>query len=360
MLQSTPRKKRATSKVSATRMTRGEPLELTQVAAIYLDVLNAFYRRRRPVEIAVGAESVTIEAVWPLLVGQEPSSKIGVEIAGSKASLGLPRAQLDKWLVRADPTVDLERIAPGHAALLLESFLASELSWLEAKLGEAIALDSVNGRNKTASPPFGFVVNSGEGAFSCALRFDNAGHAAAIGELLNAISGEGASLPDKVPVLVSLWRGAVEVSIGELQSLRPGDVVLLDGIGSTALLVIGERLVAPVELIDAGPRLMASPCQFNGSRWEWIMNQKTAPDAVQTLDDAALDDLPVSLVFELGRTMLPIGEIRQLGAGTIVPLPGLESETVDVIANGKRVGRGEIVRIGECLGVRLFGMFGNA
>ncbi|TIP08875.1 MAG: YscQ/HrcQ family type III secretion apparatus protein [Mesorhizobium sp.] len=360
MLQSMPPKKRATSKVSATRMARAEPLELAQVPAICLDALNAFYRRRPPVEVAVGAESMTIEAVWPLVVGQEPSSKIAFEIAGSKASLELPRALLDKWLVRADPAVDLERIAPGHAALLLESFLASELSWLEAKLGEAITLDAVDGTNETASPPFALVVNSGEGASSCALRFENAGHAAALAELLNAASGEGASLPEEVPVPVGLWRGAVEISIGELHSLRPGDVVLLDGIGSTALLVIAERLVAPVELIDVGPRLMASPCQLNGSRWEWIMNQKTAPDAVQTLDDAALDDLPVSLVFELGRTVLPIGEIRQLGAGTVVPLPGLERETVDVIANGKRVGRGEIVRIGESLGVRLLGMFGNA
>ncbi|GLS34710.1 type III secretion protein [Mesorhizobium tianshanense] len=341
-------------------MARAEPLELTQVAAIYLDALNAFYRRRPPVEVVVGAESVTIKAVWPRVAGQEPRSSIGFEIAGSKASLEMPRALLDKWLVQADPAVDLERIALEHAALLVESFLASELSWLEAKLGEAITLDAVNGKSMTASPPFAFIVNSGEGAFSCALRFDDAGHAAALAGLLNAASGEGAPLPDDVPVQVGLWRGAVEVSVGELQSLRPGDVVLLDGIGATALLVIAERLVAPVELIDAGPRLMASPCQFNGSRWEWIMNQKTAPDAVQTLDDAALDDLPVSLVFELGRTVLPIGEVRQLGAGTIVPLPGLESETVDVIANGKRVGRGEIVRIGESLGVRLFGMFGNA
>ncbi|TIW64875.1 MAG: hypothetical protein E5V60_18075 [Mesorhizobium sp.] len=33
---------------------------------------------------------------------------------------------------------------------------------------------------------------------------------------------------------------------------------------------------------------------------------------------------------------------------------------MDIIANGKRVGRGEIVRIGESLGVRILRMFDNA
>ncbi|TJV03500.1 MAG: hypothetical protein E5Y18_27345, partial [Mesorhizobium sp.] len=56
----------------------------------------------------------------------------------------------------------------------------------------------------------------------------------------------------------------------------------------------------------------------------------------------------------------PLGEVRQLAPGAIVPLANVTKETVDIIANGKRVGRGEIVRIGESLGVRIARMFDNA
>lgn len=149
--------------------------------------------------------------------------------------------------------------------------------------------------------------------------------------------------------------------MGELRSLLPGDVVVLDGIDpATGLLVVGDRFVAPIELLDVGGRLTDRPRYLNQSRWKWIMTDKTAADAGQRLEDADLEDLPVTLVFELGRTLLPMGEIKRLGPGMIVPLAELKNETVDIIANGKRVGRGEIVRIGESLGVRVIGLFGNA
>ncbi|TIX35577.1 MAG: hypothetical protein E5V34_02635 [Mesorhizobium sp.] len=90
------------------------------------------------------------------------------------------------------------------------------------------------------------------------------------------------------------------------------------------------------------------------------MNQNTPPHADQTLEESTLDELPVALAFELGRTAMPLGEVRQLAPGAIVPLANVTKETVDIIANGKRVGRGEIVRIGESLGVRIARMFDNA
>jgi type III secretion protein Q len=187
--------------------------------------------------------------------------------------------------------------------------------------------------------------------------------AAQLGRLLGASGKSAPALPPELPMLVSLWRGAVKVSLGDVQSLRPGDVVLLDDIeneAATALMMIGGRFVAPVEFTSEGPCLMAGLRPVTGSKWEWIMDQTKNPDAAQALDDADLENLPVTLVFELGRTALPLGELKQLAPGAIVPLPEVAKEIVDVIANGKRVGRGEVVRIGESLGVRLVRMFDNA
>lgn len=88
------------------------------------------------------------------------------------------------------------------------------------------------------------------------------------------------------------------------------------------------------------------------------MGQDTAA-AGQALDDAALEDLPVALAFEVGRKAMPLGEIRQLTAGAVVQLD-TTGQAVDILANGRRVGQGEMVRIGESLGVRVIRMFDNA
>ena len=56
---------------------------------------------------------------------------------------------------------------------------------------------------------------------------------------------------------------------------------------------------------------------------------------------------------------MPLGDVRKLSAGAIVQLDRA-GQAVDIVANGKRVGQGEMVRIGESLGVRITRMFDNA
>jgi flagellar motor switch protein FliN len=68
------------------------------------------------------------------------------------------------------------------------------------------------------------------------------------------------------------------------------------------------------------------------------------------------DDLPVSLHVELGRVKMTLHELTELSAGNVLELPEEASQGVDLVVNGKRVGRGEIVQIGEGLGVRILAL----
>ncbi|WP_204324245.1 FliM/FliN family flagellar motor switch protein, partial [Stenotrophomonas maltophilia] len=63
--------------------------------------------------------------------------------------------------------------------------------------------------------------------------------------------------------------------------------------------------------------------------------------------------------FELGRRSLPLSEIRALGAGHVFDLGLDPDQPVDLVANGTRIGRGEIVEIGERVGVRVTRLFGQ-
>lgn len=102
----------------------------------------------------------------------------------------------------------------------------------------------------------------------------------------------------------------------------------------------------------------------SGSFLEWSMGNPTefsgpAGTHGSGLHDSDLDDLPVRLVFEVGRVELSLGELQRLAPGALVPLGRPLEEPLDIMANGRRLGRGTLVQIGESLGVRIVSLAGN-
>ena len=61
----------------------------------------------------------------------------------------------------------------------------------------------------------------------------------------------------------------------------------------------------------------------------------------------------VDVWAELGRVSLPIGEILELGEGAVVKLSRPVSEPVDLVAQGVRLARGEVVVIDDCFAIRI-------
>ena len=120
-----------------------------------------------------------------------------------------------------------------------------------------------------------------------------------------------------------------------------------------------EHLVIPVELNPAGIVVTARPLRGRGSSWEWSMGNSTEFSGPAGLHDPDLDDLPVRLVFELGRVELSLGELQRLAPGALVPLGRPPDEPLDIMANGRRLGRGTLVQIGDSLGVRIVSLAGH-
>lgn len=356
------KKKARAEPVRRTRSSVGEPLALESVAAAEVEALNAFYRRRAPAQITIAGKIMAIAAVWPAPNPvDQPLCTIAFTLADMAGKLRLPLSVVERGLARADELVDLKRLAPAHAALLLESEFEEDLEWIESKLGETVTITSVEQEDSVVDQTaLGLALTGKHETIGCALHTDSVGLAVGVGRFLDQIGKARPPLPAEFPLPVCLWRHALTISHGELQSLQPGDVVLFDDEEEEAALVIAERLYAPAVLTASGPQLLAAPTAIAGSKWEWTMNQNSPPHADQALEEATLDELPVALAFELGRTAMPLGDVRQLAPGAIIPLANVTKEAVDIIANGKRVGRGEIVRIGESLGVRIARMFDNA
>lgn len=64
-------------------------------------------------------------------------------------------------------------------------------------------------------------------------------------------------------------------------------------------------------------------------------------------------DVSMTVSVELGRVTMPIGELLQLSEGAVIELDRLVSEPVDVIAQGVRLARGEVVVVDERYAVRI-------
>ncbi len=73
-------------------------------------------------------------------------------------------------------------------------------------------------------------------------------------------------------------------------------------------------------------------------------------------DQIGLDNLlevPVRVTVQIGRAQMTLGDLVQLGPGSLIPLDREAHEPVDILVNGKVVARGEVVTIDNTYGVRI-------
>jgi flagellar motor switch protein FliN/FliY len=64
-------------------------------------------------------------------------------------------------------------------------------------------------------------------------------------------------------------------------------------------------------------------------------------------------DVFVTLALEVGRARMSVRDLLQLAPGAIVELDRLAGEPLDVLVNGVRIARGEVVVIDDKFGIRL-------
>lgn len=64
-------------------------------------------------------------------------------------------------------------------------------------------------------------------------------------------------------------------------------------------------------------------------------------------------DVSVEISVELGRVTLPIGDLLRLGPGAVLELERALSEPVDIVAQGVRLARGDVVVVEDRYAVRI-------
>ncbi|MFZ0564620.1 MAG: type III secretion system cytoplasmic ring protein SctQ [Chlamydiales bacterium] len=185
----------------------------------------------------------------------------------------------------------------------------------------------------------------------------------------------------KISVDVALEIGYVELNLEEYKELHEGDFITLDhcsydpekGKGGVVL-KLQEKPIFRGRFKEEGIKLTNYPIYEEVK--EVVDKEILTPeednlygDLEQTSEEEELpeektpekplfnpNELPVHLTVEVGSVRMTAQELMNLTPGSLLELGISVKEGVSLLVNGKKVGRGELIRVGEAIGVRILSL----
>ncbi|MCP5469561.1 MAG: type III secretion system cytoplasmic ring protein SctQ [Chlamydiales bacterium] len=170
---------------------------------------------------------------------------------------------------------------------------------------------------------------------------------------------------EKIFVELSLEVGISRLGLNEWKKVQLGDFVLLDrcsynpdeGRGGV-ILRLGDEPIFRGRFKHGGIKISDYPLydEVENTMDEEVSGfdeQDSLEGGFVAKKEHDVDALPVQLTVEVGRCRMNVKELRELSPGNMLELGVSPEQGVDLVVNGKKVGRGELIRMGESLGVRI-------
>jgi type III secretion protein Q len=386
---------------NAAHATRAKSYPTPMVNPAELALTNRLSLRRPPVAIMLGDAAVAFKPIGldslDRLARPDARLLFWFTVDSRPFVLQMAVALYERLLARIDPELLAADIDQEILPLLLESCVEDALSQAETALGHRIELAAVQPGTafNLAGLDVGLeVLIDGEEAGFAALRAAKE-DVIGLAKVLSERPKPSRSFGD-LKIEISLRTGAIWLDLGTLKALKPGDVLLAKEDASRfqrLAATVGEQWLFPVELTRKGPTTRGPLRRADrNDQEEWMMAEPNPagdvdealtkagtgdqqPVADQPADiagadfsdesipqpaDAAFDDLPIKLVFEIGRLDLPLGKLQEIGQGHVFELERPIGEAVEIHAGGRRIGQGEVVRIDDQIGVRVLRLFGQS
>lgn len=335
--------------------------DLTWLPAIdpaQVDVLNLFRHNETPLRINIagldGYLSIADRA-YPLV---NPVA-VPVSVGRWACKLVLPGGTLERLLQELGVVGNGGQLAPLQRSILLEYVLTEQLNQLEAAIAQPVRFDWQD-QVADFDITLPWVIQFGDVSHNAELHLSKDAARLFAQIMQNSPSNDSFPLASSIAFPIQLCAGTQELTILELKDLCLGDVILRqEPSGTDPIAILSDRFFAPTRSDGDIFIFDASWKPFNKIQ-EPLMKSRTEFDTTGSADDLGqLEDLPVQLVFEIGRCELPLSEIRKLGEGSIVPTAPSAANAVNILANGRLVGNGELVKIGAGLGVRVLRLSRN-
>lgn len=99
------------------------------------------------------------------------------------------------------------------------------------------------------------------------------------------------------------------------------------------------------------PSMMYQPVNVQQAQFQPFMGDFNPAQQKENIE--LIQDVPLEVTVELGRTSKSIKDILEFSPGTIIELNKIAGEPIDVLVNGKYVAKGEVVVLEENFGIRI-------
>ncbi|KTC11849.1 MULTISPECIES: type III secretion system cytoplasmic ring protein SctQ [Pseudomonas] len=324
--------------------------------ALYLH--NRLHRALKPWPVLLGGQAVQV--LWASASGEcRQPVRVAIALGEHRIELIIPLRLLELSGLGWQPGAAIETDAD---ALLLEQAWLRLMEPLEGLLGESLRVVPCTPDQPHKGLQVAVEVRAGDQpAQALKIHFD-AASAQRVSALLEQHCAVTRDPLQGLRLALSIEAGQAPLTHAELRSLLPGDVVMLDTLADAQVLLrLGRHCQTVVRrqgdtLVWQGALRPGSPAF---SPYPFDRNDPMSEMSTDADLDASLDDLPLTLICQLGSMELTLAQLREMAPGSVLPFTSQAHDEVDLMVNGRRIGRGELVIIGDGLGVRLLGFSGS-
>ena len=92
--------------------------------------------------------------------------------------------------------------------------------------------------------------------------------------------------------------------------------------------------------------------QSNKTVDEEKVDKKVETNSAAVSNLRLLENIEVRLTVEVGNTEIKIKDLLRLNEGSVIELDRLAGDALDILANGTKIAKGEVVMVGEKFGIR--------
>ncbi|MGO7133542.1 type III secretion system cytoplasmic ring protein SctQ [Rhizobium leguminosarum] len=324
------------------------------IAATSLPPRQAGLPAREAWQLPFGASMLAIRplAVDIAMDRMGDAARLCVHVAGEPIDLLVPASVLKLLVERREPLAQWDRLLPPARAAVLEYLLSDVLETIETQIGGQIVLTEIGAAALgDLSCNFGFELTWQGLSLPLCGRFTEPMRAG----LLRWANRLPRRRLAALTATVAIRRGYAVLSARELKQLSVGDGIVINlEVGERAMAVTGEHFLATCAFSNEGATLCGPLLtRPNGPKRHFMSNETSDQDLQGAPKIASIGDIPVKLVFDIARIEMPLSQLEDIAEGHVFPLDRPQPDAVEIVAQGRIIGRGEIVTLDGLSAVRV-------
>lgn len=175
-------------------------------------------------------------------------------------------------------------------------------------------------------------------------------------------------LAKTLDLLMTAEIGYVKLHYQDLKKIKKGDFIILDSINydlknnkGQVTLKLGTRPLLLAKIKQNKLKIVDYSVYSEESDMEENKNVKEPNEEEKEIEvqeekefpTSSLENMPVTIIVEAARLKINLEKLMSLQPGNLLDLSVHPEKSVNLTVNGQKIGSGELVNLGETLGVRI-------